>query len=95
MEDPQEDFSEENLANMVANPVFAGIGPFPRAVEDSRWIEDAATMIEEEGGPAFVARVCKVLTGLDLVIPDAFPETGEPQELAAEILRLCRQANPE
>ena len=48
------EFTEEEIRWMIANPAYAGIGPFPQLVADEQWIRVAALLarpaaIDDEG----------------------------------------------
>lgn len=41
--------SEEDVKNIIHNPVYAGLGSFPRIVSDKEWIEANAMAVERNG----------------------------------------------
>jgi hypothetical protein len=41
--------TEGDVMYMVANPVYAGIGPFPQIIPDAQWIDAFAKLIQEKG----------------------------------------------
>src|SRR5436309_2442237 len=55
------DFTEEEVRGILANPVCAGIGPFPRVVTDEQWIRAAAKSIREHGPEQFLVNMLHVL----------------------------------
>jgi hypothetical protein len=53
--------SEENIRGLICNPIYAGVGPFPRMVADEVWIGSAAKLIREEGPEQFLVNMLYVL----------------------------------
>ena len=43
------------------NPIYAGVGPFPRLVQDDAWVRGCARMIEEEGSEQVLVNLLYVL----------------------------------
>ena len=42
-------------------PIYAGVGPFPRLVEDAAWVRACAKLIQEEGAEQFLVNLLHVL----------------------------------
>jgi hypothetical protein len=57
----------EAVKGILVNPIYAGVGPFPRLVEDALWVRACAKLIEEEGSQQF-------LVNLLYVLRECFPE---------------------
>jgi hypothetical protein len=57
----------EAVKGILVNPIYAGVGPFPRLVEDAAWVRACAKLIEEEGPQQF-------LVNLLYVLRECFPE---------------------
>ena len=55
------EFTEEEIRGMIANPVYAGIGPFPQLVADEQWIRAAVKAIREDGPEQFLVNMLHVL----------------------------------
>ena len=55
------DFTEEEVRGIIANPVYAGIGPFPQLVSDEQWVRAAAKAIGEDGPEQFLVNMLHVL----------------------------------
>ena|SRR5712691_8634445 len=55
------DFTEEEVRGMIANPVYAGMGPFPQLITDEQWIRGAAKAIREDGPEQFLVNMLHVL----------------------------------
>ena len=53
--------SEENIRGLICNPIYAGVGPFPRMIPDEVWIGAAAKLIREEGPEQFLVNMLHVL----------------------------------
>lgn len=49
--------TEARLRGMFCNPIYAGLGPFPRLVPDEIWVACAVQMIEEEGPEQFLVNL--------------------------------------
>lgn len=48
------EWTEEDIRKMVVNPVYTGIGPYPRTLDDDLWIRCATRVIKEEGAHYFL-----------------------------------------
>jgi hypothetical protein len=53
--------SEEKIRGLICNPIYAGVGPYPRMVSDEVWIGAAAKLIREEGPEQFLVNMLYVL----------------------------------
>ena len=62
-----EELPPEAVRGILVNPIYAGVGPFPRLIEDAAWVRDCARLIEEEGPEQF-------LVNLLYVLRECFPE---------------------
>ena len=51
----------EVVKGMLINPIYTGIGPFPRLVEDEAWVRACAKLIEKEGAEQFLVNLLHVL----------------------------------
>jgi hypothetical protein len=51
----------EDVAAVLANPIYTGIGPYPPIVTDDDWVKAASRSIEEEGAEVFLHRMLQVL----------------------------------
>ena len=43
----------EAVKGILINPIYTGVGPFPRLVEDAAWVRACAKLIQEEGAEQF------------------------------------------
>jgi hypothetical protein len=64
---PLHELSAEAVRGILVNPIYTGVGPFPRLVEDAAWVRGCAKLIEEEGAHQF-------LVNLLYVLRECFPE---------------------
>src|SRR6266705_1823965 len=55
------EFTEEEVRGMIANPVYAGIGPFPQLVSDEQWVRAATKSIRVDGPEQFLVNLLHVL----------------------------------
>jgi hypothetical protein len=66
-------WTAEMVRAMLTNPVYVGMGPYPRIVEDDLWLNTIVVRIEREGAAATVESVLlqfrETLPGLP--VPDA------------------------
>jgi hypothetical protein len=53
--------SPEAVKGILVNPIYTGLGPFPRLVEDAAWVRACAKLIEEEGADQFLVNLLYVL----------------------------------
>jgi hypothetical protein len=51
----------EAVKGILINPIYTGVGPFPRLVEDAVWVRACAKLIEEEGPEQFLVNLLHVL----------------------------------
>jgi hypothetical protein len=58
---PVEELSPEAVRGILVNPIYAGVGPFPRLVQDDAWVRGCARMIEEEGAEQVLVNLLYVL----------------------------------
>jgi hypothetical protein len=58
---PPEQLSPEAVKGILVNPIYAGVGPFPRLVEDAAWVRACAKLIQEEGADQFLVNLLFVL----------------------------------
>ena len=56
-----EELPPEAVKGILVNPIYAGVGPFPRLVEDAAWVRACAKLIEEEGAEQFLVNLLHVL----------------------------------
>ena len=53
--------SPEAVKGILVNPIYTGLAPFPRLVEDVAWVRACAKLIEEEGADQFLVNLLHVL----------------------------------
>jgi hypothetical protein len=58
---PPQQLSPEAVKGILVNPIYTGVGPFPRLVEDAAWVRACARLIEEEGADQFLVNLLHVL----------------------------------
>ena len=58
---PPEQLSPEAIKGILINPIYTGLGPFPRLVEDAAWVRACARLIDEEGADQFLVNLLYVL----------------------------------
>lgn len=51
----------KKVRGMIANPVYAGVGPYPALIEEEEWVRSAAKMIKDEGAEQFLVNMLYVL----------------------------------
>src|SRR5947209_17386599 len=56
-----EELPPEAVKGILVNPIYTGVGPFPRLVEDAAWVRACARLIEEEGADQFLVNLLYVL----------------------------------
>jgi hypothetical protein len=61
----------EAVKGILVNPIYTGVGPYPRLVEDAAWVRACAKLIEEEGAQQF-------LVNLLYVLRECFQEESSP-----------------
>ena len=68
---PPDQLSPEAVKGILVNPLYTGVGPFPRLVEDAAWVRACAKLIAEEGSAQF-------LVNLLYVLRECFQEESSP-----------------
>jgi hypothetical protein len=58
---PPDQLSPGAVKGILVNPIYTGVGPFPRLVEDAAWVRACAKLIEEEGPQQFLVNLLYVL----------------------------------
>jgi len=58
---PMNELSPAAVKGILVNPIYTGVGPFPRLVEDEAWVRACAKLIEEEGKEQFLVNLLYVL----------------------------------
>jgi hypothetical protein len=58
---PPEQLSPAAIKGILVNPIYTGVGPFPRLVEDAAWVRACAKLIKEEGPQQFLVNLLHVL----------------------------------
>lgn len=53
--------NEAQVRAILANPVYAGIGPYPMMVDDETWVRGAAKAISESGSEQWLVNMLFVL----------------------------------
>jgi hypothetical protein len=58
---PLDQPSPDAIRGILINPIYSGIGPFPRLVEDATWVRACVKLIAEEGADQFLVNLLYVL----------------------------------
>jgi|GEM_PF-2978852 len=58
---PMNELSPVTVKGILVNPIYTGVGPFSRLVEDEAWVCACAKSIEEEGKEQFLVKLLYVL----------------------------------
>ena len=58
---PMNELSPAAIKGILVNPIYTGVGPFPRLVQDAAWVRACAKLIEEEGKEQFLVNLLFVL----------------------------------
>lgn len=58
---PLHGLTPEAVRGIIVNPIYTGIGPYPRMVEDAAWVRACAKLIQEEGAQQFLVNLLYVL----------------------------------
>jgi hypothetical protein len=59
-EDPAE-FGEAGIRGVVMNPIYTGIGQYPKYIADDQWIAAARRILAEDGPDQFLVNLLYVL----------------------------------
>lgn len=63
-------WTEDNLLRMTANPIYAGVPPYPAIVDDKKWIGAAVNTIKEVGAEKFLKLLLEELRKSMLAVQD-------------------------
>jgi hypothetical protein len=58
---PLDELLPEAIKGILVNPIYTGVGPFPRLVQDDGWVRACAKLVEEEGVEQFLVNLLHVL----------------------------------
>ena len=58
---PPDQLSPEAVKGILVNPIYTGVGPFPRLVEDAAWVRACAKLMEKEEAQQFLVNLLHVL----------------------------------
>ena|SRR5713226_1851872 len=58
---PSREMTPEAVRGLLINPIYTGVGPFPRMVEDREWVKGCERVIEEGGADQFLVNLLYVL----------------------------------
>jgi hypothetical protein len=58
---PPGQLSPEAVQGILVNPIYTGVGPFPRLFGDAAWVRSCARLIEEEGPRQFLVNLLDIL----------------------------------
>lgn len=59
-------WTEDDVADVLANPVYAGIGPYAAIVDERTWVRAVARIVKENGAEETLLRML-------LLLREAFP----------------------
>jgi len=66
------ELSPAAIKGILVNPIYTGVGPFPRLVQDEAWVRARAKLIEEEGKEQFLVNLLHVPR-------ECLPESTDPK----------------
>ena len=58
---PMHELAPEAVRGILVNPIYTGVGPFPRLVEDAAWVRACVKLIQTEGAEQFLVNLLYVL----------------------------------
>ena len=53
--------TEEQLERILANPIYAGVGPYPPLIDEETWIASGIQLISEIGADKYLRVLLDVL----------------------------------
>ena len=51
----------EAVKGILVNPIYAGVGPYSRMIEDEAWVRGCRKLIEEDGAEQFLVNLLYAL----------------------------------
>ena len=73
MKKPAPKWTEQDVKDIVCNPIYAGVPPFPAILSEEEWIRVAKKAIEVDGVETFLKTM---LTRLRATYADVMAEEG-------------------
>lgn len=58
-----EQVSPQDVLDILANPIWVGIPPYPMLIDERIWIKAAVKLIKKEGAANFLRRMIRILRG--------------------------------
>ncbi len=55
------EMTSEKIRGMIANPIYAGVGPYPAIIDEEEWVRSAVKMIKTEGAAQYLVNMLYVL----------------------------------
>jgi hypothetical protein len=55
------EWTGDDVAKIVTNPIYAGIGPYPAMVPEDQWVQAVAKLIKERGAAPVLRDMLKNL----------------------------------
>lgn len=75
-------WSQDNIRNIIANPIYTGFANYPKIIDDDVWIEAGLIAIEQEGMENYLERVFE---NLKEVFGREYPRRKEFIEISKKI----------
>ena len=83
------------LRDMLTNPIYTGMGPYPAIIQDNDWLDANAKLIEEDGSEVVIrsimARFQETFPGLQVPDVDLLVQHAPQQGPRETLLRLLAE----
>lgn len=58
---PKGKWTAEDVRGVLCNPIYTGVGPFPRIISDREWVDIAIKAMKEDGEEQFLVNLLFLL----------------------------------
>jgi hypothetical protein len=81
-----------DLRNIIHNPVYVGIGPFPQIIDEATWIAAQEKLLQQDGARAVLSQIRQALETTLGSVPQWMSEPGWLETAAEECELVGAQA---
>lgn len=83
----EQGWTAQDVAQILANPVYAGLGPYPPIVSDDDWVNAQVMRVQEQGAGESLALIRSVVLSTPLIEPGNLASPGWVEDSLLAIAR--------
>jgi hypothetical protein len=94
--------TEQDFEDILSNPVYIGIGPYPQIVDEDKWLEAAKVRAENDGVEHAIEQSLKMLRRTrylpDIGQPETYIETANEDGIESafkQLIETAKEHSPE